>query len=128
MRNITRHALRFIPSLLTPVLAHAQINPSAVSGNITIARIFQRLSQVFNRIIPFLVLLATVVFIWGVVKYITAGADEKKVEEAKNIILWGIIALAVMLMVWGFVNVLIDAIFGTENIPNIPGPDITPFL
>lgn len=111
-----------------PLFAYAQINPSNVSSGITITRIFQRLSQVFNLIIPFLVLLATVVFIWGIVKYITAGGNEQKLEEAKSVIVWGIIALAVMLTAWGFVKVLVDAIFGTENLPPLPGPDLTPFL
>ena len=99
-----------------------------MSNSITITAIFNRLTQVFNLIIPFLVLLATVVFIWGIVKYITAGGDERKLEEAKSVIVWGIIALAVMLTAWGFVKVLIDALFGTENLPPLPGPDLTPFL
>lgn len=104
------------------------LDTSPASETITIARIFERLTNVFNLIIPFLVLLATVIFIWGIVRYITAGGDEQRLTEAKNLMVWGIIALAVMLTVWGFVNVLIDAIFGTENIPDIPGPDLTPFL
>ena len=124
LRNVSYAAV----FLFTPLFLYAQIDPSAVYGGITITRIFQRLTQVFNLIIPFLVLLATVVFIWGIVKYITAGGDEKKLEEAKSVIVWGIIALAVMLTAWGFVKVLIDAIFGTENLPPLPGPDLTPFL
>ena len=100
----------------------------AAEESITITAIFNRLSQVLKLIIPFLVLLATVVFIWGVVKYITAGGDEKKLEEAKSVILWGIIALAVMLTAWGFVAIVIDVLFGTETLPPLPGPDLTPFL
>ena len=112
---------------LVPLFARA-IDPSAVSNSITITAIFTRLTQVLNLLIPFLVLLATVVFIFGIVKYITAGGDEKKLEEAKNVIVWGIIALAVMLTAWGFVKIAIDAIFGTENLPPLPGPDLAPFL
>ena len=117
-----------IASVLIPLVAYAQINPSNTSSGITITAIFKRLTQIFNLIIPFLVLLGTVIFIWGIVKYVTAGGDEKRLEEAKSIIVWGIIALAVMLMAWGFVAVVIDAIFGTENLPPLPGPDLTPFL
>ena len=112
---------------LVPLFARA-IDPSAVSNSITITAIFTRLTQVLNLLIPFLVLLATVVFIFGIVKYITAGGDEKKLEEAKNVMVWGIIALAVMLTAWGFVKIVIDAIFGTENLPPLPGPDLAPFL
>jgi hypothetical protein len=84
----------------------------------------------FNRIIPFLALLATVVFIWGIVKYISAGDQEDKVEEARKVIAYGIIALAAMVAVWGLVNVLSSAVFdaGVEDLPGLPGPDLTPFL
>jgi uncharacterized membrane protein YidH (DUF202 family) len=108
--------------------AHAQITPPVVSGGITISRIFQRLIEVLNLIIPFLVLLASVLFIWGIVRYVTAGDNEQRLEEGKRLIMWGIIALAVMIMVWGFVFVLISAIFGTSNLPPIPGPSLDPFL
>lgn len=105
------------------------MDPSNISSNnITISRVFGRVTEVLNLIIPFLVLLATVIFIWGIVKYITAGGDEQRLEEAKNLIIWGIIALAVMISVWGFVYILIDAIFGTNSLPGIPGPSLDPFL
>jgi len=128
MRNVLRNISYAIASLCIPLLAYAAIDPSAVSNSITITAIFTRLTQVFNLIIPFLVLLATVIFLYGIVKYITSGGDEKKLEEAKSVIVWGVLALAVMLTAWGFVKVLVDAIFGTENLPPLPGPDLTPFL
>ncbi|OGZ44477.1 MAG: hypothetical protein A3J55_04525 [Candidatus Ryanbacteria bacterium RIFCSPHIGHO2_02_FULL_45_17b] len=109
-------------SVLMPLFAYA------ASEDITITAIFNRLSQVLGLVIPLLVLLATVVFMWGILKYITAGGDEKKLEEAKSVIVWGIIALAVMLTAWGFVKIVIDAIFGTQTLPPLPGPDLAPFL
>ena len=99
-----------------------------MNSGLTISDIFARLTEILNLIIPLLVLLATVIFIWGIVKYITAGGDEQRLEEAKNLIIWGIIALAVMISVWGFVYILIDAIFGTNSLPGIPGPSLDPFL
>jgi len=109
-------------------IVHAQIDPSQVSPDITISGIFQRLTEILNLVIPFLVLVATVVFIWGIVKYITAGSDERQIGEARNLIIWGIIALASMIAVWGLVYVLLNAVFGGADLPNIPGPDIEPFL
>ncbi|OGZ47316.1 MAG: hypothetical protein A3J54_03425 [Candidatus Ryanbacteria bacterium RIFCSPHIGHO2_02_FULL_45_13b] len=100
----------------------------AAEESITITAIFNRLTQVLNLLIPFLVLLATVVFLFGVLNYITAGGDEKKLKEAKSVILWGIIALAIMLTAWGFVEIVIDFIFGNETLPPLPGPDLAPFL
>ena len=73
-----------------------------------------------NTIIIFLFLVATVVFLWGVVRYISAGGDEEKTKEARQMIIWGIIFLAVMVAVWGFVYVVLDFIFNTERSTLIP--------
>lgn len=57
-------------------------------------------------IIPLLFTLATLFFIWGVVQYMLADADERKRETGKQYMVWGIVALTVMLSVWGLVNLL----------------------
>ena len=90
----------------------------------TIETVIQQLSGIFNSIIPLLVLLATALFLWGIGKYITAGGDEEKLHEARNLIVWGIVFLSVIVAVWGFVNIIIDFIFGESIIPNIPGTNI----
>ena len=112
---------------LSPLAVRAQITPSA-SPNITIPKIFARLSQIFNKIIPLLVLLATFVFLWGVVRYITAGGDEEKIREARQLIVYGVVALAVMITVWALVFVVVGAFFGSDALPALPGPDLSPFL
>lgn len=63
--------------------------------------------------INFLLVLATLVFLWGIIKYINAGGDAAKVKEARSYILWGIIGLAVMGGVWAIVKVL-GATFGVD--------------
>lgn len=90
----------------------------------TIENVLLVLSASMNRVIVFLVLLATAVFLWGVVKYISAGGDETKIENARRLIIYGIIGFAVIIAVWGFVYVVIDFIFDTETIPKIPGKDV----
>lgn len=95
-----------------------------MSSSITITRIFQRLTEILALIIPLLVLTATVILLYGITRYIMSGEDEKKVEEARNLILYGIISLAVMVVVWALVKVLAGAIFGTSDLPMIPKPDL----
>ena len=90
----------------------------------SIEGVYQVLVKSLNDIIGFLVLVATVAFLWGIIKYIAAGGDEDKVSEARNFIRWGIIFLAVMIAVWGFVYVVIDFFFGSQIIPSIPGENI----
>ena len=93
-------------------------------SSFTIESVLRTLSASLNRVIVFLVLAATAVFLLGGVNYIRAAGDEDKVTEARRMIIYGIIGFAVIIAVWGFVYVIIDFIFGTETIPKIPGGDI----
>ena len=96
--------------------------PAIVSAQ-TFEDTFNRIRGFFNQFIPFLILIATVLFLWGVVRYITAGGDEEKIKEGRNLMIFGIIALAVMIGVWGFVNIVLSFVFGTTATNTIPkGP------
>lgn len=65
------------------------------------------ITEVLNPIITLLFILATVVFMWGVISYIIGGkGDPKKLEDAKRIILYGLIGMFVMVSAWGFVKIL----------------------
>ena len=91
----------------------------------TIESVITRIAVALNRIIPFLLLLGTVIFLWGIVKYITAGGDEQKTKDARNLMVYGVMGLAVMIAVWGFVYLLLDFVFDNPNpVPIIPGPNI----
>ncbi|MBU6415399.1 hypothetical protein KGQ34_04145 [Patescibacteria group bacterium] len=69
-----------------------------------------------KAIINFLLVIATLVFIWGIVKYITAGGDAAKITEARSYIIWGLIGLAVMASVWALTYYIIDiSLVGNNN-------------
>lgn len=62
---------------------------------------FKELVNIFVDLIrtalPVIAGLALLVFIWGLVKFIfRVGGDEKAVEDGKNLMKWGLIALFVM--------------------------------
>ena len=80
------------------------------------------IKNILNLVIGLLFVLVTVYFIWGVMGYIFAGGEEKKLEEGKRHMIWGIIGMAVMAGAWGLVNILLQT-FGISNqgIPTIPG-------
>ncbi len=76
-------------------------------------------------IIPFIIALAGLYFMWGLLQYV-AGGDKGK-DDAKGVILWGIIILVVMLTFWGIVNLFQNSLFGpaaptlnANDIPNFP--------
>ncbi len=62
---------------------------------------------ILNRsVVPFIFAIALVMFIWGVVQFVINSSEEAKKEKGRQFMLWGIIGLAVMVSVWGLVNVL----------------------
>lgn len=74
-----------------------------------------------NSIIPFIFAIAFVFFIWGTVKFFLIGADDEKSKtQGKQFMIWGIVALAVMLSVWGLVAIL-GSTFGlnTSVLPQV---------
>ena len=66
--------------------------------------------------------IALVGFLWGVAKFILAAEDTSKREEGRNLMLYGIIALFVMISIWGLVTILAGT-FGidTSIVPRFPG-------
>jgi hypothetical protein len=77
-----------------------------------------------SSIIPFIFALAVVMFVWGSVKFFIINADEEaKRAQGKQFMVWGVVALAVMLSVWGLVGIL-DSTFGIKN--NSILPQVTP--
>lgn len=64
-----------------------------------------------NMTIPLVIGIAVFLFLWGLIKYITAGGDDKAVAEARKFMTFGIIALFVMVSVWGLVGILVNTFF-----------------
>lgn len=89
---------------------------SAVDQTLTVQTLLQQIAvQLLNPIIVFLFILATLIFIWGVVLYVIGGqGDGAKMEVAKKILLWGLIGMFVMSSAWGIVNLMCN-FFDTCN-------------
>ncbi len=58
--------------------------------------------------IPVLIGLGALLFVWGLVVFVlnTSRGNEDGIENGKRLMIWGIIALFVMVSVWGLVGVL----------------------
>lgn len=69
-----------------------------------------------RSVVPLIFVLALAAFIWGVVQYVILGAEEEaKRAKGRQFMIWGIVALAVMVSVWGLVRVLTNT-FGVKNV------------
>lgn len=74
-----------------------------------------------KTIVPFLFSLATVAFIWGVIQYYLNPENEEKRKKGKSFIIGGLIALFVMLSMWGLVAVLTGTFELSNTMPQFPG-------
>ncbi len=72
-------------------------------------------------LLPFVSTVAVLVFFWGIAKFINSAGDEKKVQDGKKFLFWGVIILFVMFSIWGFLQFFSNSLFG-------PGPIGLPLL
>jgi len=72
-----------------------------------LASIVCKIGELLNYVIPVLVALGVVYFIWGVIMYVIASDEEAK-KKGRDRIIFGIIGLTVIVAVWGLVNIVID--------------------
>jgi hypothetical protein len=69
---------------------------------------------VFDLVNPLIFLvgsLAFLAFFWGIAKYIFSAGDEQKKASGKDVMLYGLIALFVMVSVWGLIGILRNTFF-----------------
>ncbi len=75
-----------------------------------------------GSVVPLLFALAVVGFIYGIVKYFLNPDSEDKKNEGKKFMTWGLIALFVMVSMWGIVTLFTDTFqLNSNSAPNIPG-------
>jgi uncharacterized membrane protein YidH (DUF202 family) len=82
-------------------------------------------NRVINYIVPFLVGLGVFVIIYGIFTYIRSADDEEKRTVGKQFMVWGVLAVFVMLSVWGLVSVLANTLSFENSGANIQTPDFT---
>jgi len=98
-------------ALVFPFLSYAQ----------TVGGIFNKLSIIVsNYIVPFLMGLAVMLFLFGVVKFIAAAGNPEKIKTAKHYILWGLVALFFLVSFWAFIHILLTTFFGSPDAPTKP--------
>jgi hypothetical protein len=106
-------------SIFIPVIAFGAANDSLDK----IIQLVTNASGILKLLIPMAFAVAVIYFFWGVAKYIGKAGDPKAQEEGKNIMIGGVIGIAVMASVYGLVGYLQDTL-GITN-PNttitIPG-------
>lgn len=109
-----------------PLLAAAQANTGFRNVNSAI----ESVTQIVNNLIPLLIGIAILFFIWGLVKYVLQADNDEARKSARSYMIFSVIAFFVMISIWGLVNVLVDT-FGLDTqdrpqiLPGVPGSNPT---
>ncbi len=71
--------------------------------------------------------IALLVFFWGLVKFILkVGGDAKAVEDGRKLMIWGVVAIFVMVSIWGLIGFIqrqlgiLDTASPAASVPSIP--------
>lgn len=100
--------------LATPAIVAAQ-QPSTAQGLLGTLGL---VSRIVNGLLGLLVMVAILAFFWGLIKYLFSMGEEK--SEGLKIMFYGVIAIFVMVSIWGLVG-LLRTTFGVQsNNPIIP--------
>ena len=83
--------------LMSPMFAFAQ-------SFAPIQNLAGGVGAIINILIPACMALAVLAFFWGLVKYIASASDEAAKEGGKTLMIWGMIALFVMVALWGILG------------------------
>ncbi|MFA7302187.1 MAG: hypothetical protein WC030_00345 [Candidatus Paceibacterota bacterium] len=82
----------------------------------TICGIAGTILYIINSVlVPVLFAVAFIFFLYGIAQaYIFSKGDADKVSEGHRLVLWGVVAFAIMISIWGLVNIVANT-FGLSG-------------
>src|SRR3989338_3510669 len=87
--------------------------------------LFSKVETLLGKVVTLLISVAVIILIAAIISYIRAGEDEEKRGKARNMMIYGIIGLFVMVSLWGLVSILTGTFdFGSSN--DAPDTDLLP--
>lgn len=106
--------------LLSPMLAFAQ---ATASGPISFSLV--QVLAIVNQVIPMLLALAVLVFLWGIVKFIANAGDEEARAGGVRHMVGGMIGLFVMVAFWGIIGYVQESLHLNGGTPtSTPAPNV----
>jgi hypothetical protein len=109
------------------LLGAVMLAPFAASAQelSNLATLLNSIKNLVSLALPIVVGLALLGFFWGLMKFIFNAGDEGAKDEGKRIMIYGVIALFVMVAVWGLVGFIASSLNietgGEADIPTVPG-------
>jgi hypothetical protein len=78
------------------------------------------IGNLITKLIPIVIGAAVLVFLWGILRFVVASDAEDR-TAARNFMIFGVVALFVMVSVWGLVNFFRNTL-GVNGSVNTPPP------
>ena len=123
MKKISTTISAFLFALLLPAITFAQFTTGNSTGNFST---FFNNIQVFvsSVLVPLVLALAFLFFLWGVFKFfIAGGADEEKRNEGKQLMIYSIIGFVLIVALYGIVNFIAGGL-GLDGTPTLVVPGV----
>ncbi|MES2214256.1 MAG: hypothetical protein V4465_02595 [Patescibacteria group bacterium] len=99
--------------ILVPIFAHAF--PGDLRG---VVGLFMEL---INAVIPILMSLALLFFLWGIANFIRNAADTKAHADGRQMMIWAVVALFVMISYYAIIQAAQGDVFGVSfGQPRLP--------
>lgn len=120
-------SIGIVATLALPAMVAAQdslnandLGVGAIGGSIKLGSgdVRQTAARIINVALGFLGIIAVVIVLLGGFKYMISGGNEEKTTEAKNLIVSGIIGLAIILSAWAITGFVISKLItATQDAP-----------
>lgn len=76
---------------------------AAVAEPKNLTEIITLFTDIGLKVIPLLGAVAFLMFVWGIARFIKSAGNEKEIKDSKNMLIWGIIGLFVLMTIWGII-------------------------
>ena len=104
----------FFPAFfMLPFVAFAQATvngtPQNLGGYVTL------FLSLYGLAVPILTGLAFLLFFWGVAKFILSAGNQKELATGRSYMIWGIIALFILVTIWGIIQFMSNELSFNNN-------------
>ncbi len=116
------YILGSVSMLALPSLASAQLANSGGNAGQFETLLINILNFTNTILIPFIIAIGFLVFVWGMFQYfIAGGANDEKKEAGKSLMIYATLGFVLIIVFWGVVNLLTQSTgLDKQTVANTP--------
>lgn len=116
--KIYKLSLLTIVSIFLPIFVLAQsIEPLATPGSFK--DVICLITKLILDFIPYVVIIAVLAFLTGLIKYVANGDNEEKRGEGTKMMIYGIVGFFFMVSIWGMVKLFTESFKMPFGVPQL---------